>query len=97
MKKLFTSLFILFFSMAIYANKYAELTIVQAGLETKPTTFFDDGSGKVHKVSNPEGRKFVSPVAAVNYFKEQGWEVKIISVSTMMGNVIRVYTLTAKK
>ncbi|RKD96746.1 hypothetical protein [Marinifilum flexuosum] len=96
-KLLLVSLFILATSAFCFADKYAEVTVIQSGIVNKVDVYFDNGKEKPYKIKNEKGGRFLSPVAVVNHFKKKGWTIKEVHMSVAMANTIRVYIITKKE
>lgn len=98
MKRLISTAIGLLFAFAVFADKRAEVTILQVGIKLPVNTYLDNGDGKVKDIKSKEGKKFKSAVAAINHFVNDGWEIKEMYVSVLsIGNIIRVYVLTKKE
>lgn len=96
-KRLLIISMVVLFTLSAFADKRAEVTVIQAGIVNKVNVYFDNGNGKPETVKKDNGDKFESPVAVVNYFKNKGWQVKEMHVSTAMANTIRIYVITKKE
>ena len=88
----------LFVSIASYAEKRAELIVSESRIGKSVTVFFDDGSDNTKRVKNEKGKKFKSPVAAVNHFIAKGWEVKEMNITSLnLDQSLRIYVLVKQE
>lgn len=98
MKKLILICAIVLVSITCFAEKRAEVTVIQSGIKLPVKTYFDNGKGKVEEVKTVYNQKFPSAVAVINYYKALGWTVKEMHVNTIsFGNIIRIYVITKKE
>lgn len=98
MKKLILISAIALFSLSAFADKRAEVTVIQSGLLVPVKTYLDDGEGKVQEIKNNSGKKFTSAVAAINSFVAKGWTITEMHVNTIsFASVVRVYVLIKKE